>query len=222
MKPAVRTALLVLFLVAMGARVYLARKEKEDRERMMASLMAHSAEFNRQQAEVQSKALDDQLRAEREADLRKLEEARAKVELSRPTFTKPAFATADAGAAPAEPPAPAKPTLAWNDSPPAMFVTWADLAASSVEGAWGASIADGAKKKALGKRLRGIHDRLKAALGSAERFADPKVVRAELDEAKACDALIDAALSAKGPHRAMAHENLATFVTGLESVPTGP
>jgi len=204
----------ILFGSMMVARTYLARQEREERERMFRSLAENQREFDREFAARERKRLNDAMLEDSRRNLEKLEEIRQKLEVPKPLDLSTAPIVADP--TPAE---PERPSFDWATTAHSFYVTHADLAAGAVESAWGVSIADGAKKKALGKRLRAIHGRLVTALGNAGKFPESKAVRAELAEAEACDLLIDAALAAKGPHRKMAHENLGDFITALKSVP---
>ena len=59
--PTISRLLMVLMMLAMGARVWLARKEKEEREARMRSMMEFTSKANREvDARMQKKFADDQ------------------------------------------------------------------------------------------------------------------------------------------------------------------
>lgn len=205
-------------VIAMGARAWLARSERAEREARMRALQAASDETLRQV----SREAEERARAAQQEELRRSVEAlKAEGDRIRP----PTLATASASARPlgsaeiAAQDEEARRALAdWERTPHAMFVTWADLAVAPVQQAWGAEVRSAPARKALVARLEGVKGRLEKALGGRERFPDPAAVRAEIPEIDAALGEIDGALGA-GPHRGMARENATQLRRMLAAAP---
>ena len=192
---------LVLITGMAGGRIYLQRKQQEDRERMMQSL----AESSRKSFQDYDERIREENRRQTQEELtrsiKKLEEIQKQINLppSLPEV-RPSSAA----------PAPEPPRRSSVEMPHHFVVSNADLARAAVDGAEAKDWNDRAARKELVALFNELHAELRKLLGDRERFPDNAPVAAMLPRVEAALPRIEAAMK-PGDWKKMAVRNVTDF-----------
>lgn len=207
-----QSVFLLLFVVAMGARVWLQRRESEARERQMRSLMEATAQFNRENDARLMRKFHEQERQEMDRQMARLEEMRRSIQVPPPLDLH--------ASRPPGPPAPERRYPA-NEMPHELVVAAAYIAEATMHQAPARDFTDRAARQEIEATLAAVHAELKAALAGRKSFSDLHRVAANLPRVEQALARVEATMK-EGTYRKMAVKNIGDLRDDLRDFAAPP